>query len=156
MREKLACSEASIHPPGRLDFGNPPEHTPPKARYYAESSRIYLHRLRCRPGIALGSFHALPGDKFRWAMSSHVHAAEATSRDGIKMAAKFGFHGIEPWGNELQEYLNRPPAEFKKILDESGISISSVASGGEYFDTTRVKDTIADNEANAKWASISV
>jgi hypothetical protein len=28
---------------------------------------------------------------------------------GIKMAAKFGFHGIEPWGNELQKYLSQPP-----------------------------------------------
>ena len=101
-----------------------------------------------------GRAFAMPGDKFRWAMSSHMFTPLKPHPEmGIKMAAKFGFHGIEPWGNELQSYLNRPPAEFKKILDESGISISSVASGGEYFDTARVKDTIANNEANAKWAS---
>lgn len=33
---------------------------------------------------------------------------------GIRMAAKFGFHGIEPWGNELQKYLTQHPAVFKQ------------------------------------------
>ena len=80
----------------------------------------------------------------------HVHAAEAPSRDGDQDGGEVRFHGIEPWGNELQNYLNRPPDEFKKVLDESGISISSVASGGEYFDTTRVQATIDSNGANAK------
>ena len=69
------------------------------------------------------------------------------------MAAKFGFHGIEPWGNELQKYLTQPPEVFKKVLDESGISISSVASGGEYFDTTKLQATLDSNGANAKFAS---
>ena len=72
---------------------------------------------------------------------------------GIKMAAKFGFHGIEPWGNELQSYLNQPPEVFKKVLDEAGVGISSIASGGEYFDTARLKATIETNAANAKFAS---
>ena len=88
-------------------------------------------------GVALGAeLHALPGDKFRWAMSSHMFTPlKPHPETGIKMAAKFGFHGIEPWGNELQKYLTQPPEVFKKVLDESGIGISSVASGGEYFDT---------------------
>jgi len=78
---------------------------------------------------------ALVGDRFR--------------RRGL---AGDGFHGIEPWGNELQHYLNQPPEVFKRVLDESGIGISSVASGGEYFDTARLKTTIETNSANAKLA----
>src|SRR5688500_6780156 len=106
-------------------------------------------------GIALGAhLDALPGDKFRWAMSSHMFTPLKPHPEmGIKMAAKFGFHGIEPWGNELQNYLNQPPEVFKKVLDESGVGISSIASGGEYFDTTRLKTTIESNSANAKFAS---
>ena len=97
---------------------------------------------------------ALPNDKFRWAISSHMFTPLKPHPEmGIKMAAKFGFHGIEPWGNELQNYLNQPPEVFKKVLDESGIGISSIASGGEYFDTTRLKATIDSNSANAKFAS---
>jgi inosose dehydratase len=72
---------------------------------------------------------------------------------GIKMAARFGFHGIEPWGNELENYLTKPPEVFKKVLDASGISISSVASGGEYFDTSKLQATLESNSANAKFAS---
>ncbi len=69
------------------------------------------------------------------------------------MAAKFGFHGIEPWGNELQRYLKQSPAVFKKVLDEAGIGISSVASGGEYFDTARLQATLDSNGANAKFGA---
>ena len=75
---------------------------------------------------------ALPADKFRWAMSSHMFTPmKPHPEEGIKMAARFGFHGIEPWGNELQLYLKQPPEVFKKVLDASGVGISSVASGGE-------------------------
>ena len=97
---------------------------------------------------------ALPGDKFRWAISSHMFTPLKPHPEmGIKMAAKFGFHGIEPWGNELENYLKQPPAVLKKVLDESGVGISSIASGGEYFDTARVNATIENNAANAKFAS---
>lgn len=97
---------------------------------------------------------ALPADKFRWAISSHMFTPLKPHPEmGIKMAAKFGFHGIEPWGNELENYLKQPPAVLKKVLDESGVGISSIASGGEYFDTARVNATIENNAANAKFAS---
>ena len=73
--------------------------------------------------IAAGSgLRALAGDKFRWAMSSHMFTPLKPHPEmGIKMAARFGFHGIEPWGNELQNYLNQPPDVFKKLLDEANI-----------------------------------
>jgi sugar phosphate isomerase/epimerase len=97
---------------------------------------------------------ALPGDRFRWAISSHMFTPlKPHPETGIKLAAKFGFHGIEPWGNELTNYLSQPPGVFKRVLDEAGIGISSVASGGEYFDTSRLKATIDSNAANAKFAS---
>jgi inosose dehydratase len=97
---------------------------------------------------------ALPGDKFRWSMSSHMFTPlKPHPETGIKMAARFGFHGIEPWANEMGHYLSQPPAVFKKLLDESGISISSIASGGEYFDTTKLQPTLESHGANAKFAS---
>jgi inosose dehydratase len=110
-------------------------------------------------GAALGfavarETFALSGDKFRWAISSHMFTPlKPHPETGIKMAAQFGFHGIEPWGNELQKYLSQPPEVFKKVLDEAGIGISSVASGGEYFDTTRLQATLDSNGANAKFGS---
>jgi inosose dehydratase len=110
-------------------------------------------------GAGVGAFvaaraFALPGDKFRWSMSSHMFTPlKPHPETGIKMAARFGFHGIEPWGNELGKYLTQPPEVFKKVLDESGISISSVASGGEYFDSSKLQATLDSNAANAKFAS---
>jgi inosose dehydratase len=104
-------------------------------------------------GVAATVF-ALPGDKFRWAMSSHMFTPlKPHPESGIKMASRFGFHGIEPWGNEIQHYLSQPPEVFKKVLDESGISISSVASGGEYFDTSKLQATLESHSANAKFGS---
>lgn len=97
---------------------------------------------------------ALPADRFRWAMSSHMFTPlKPHPETGIKMAARFGFHGIEPWGNELQHYLDKPPEVFKRVLDESGIGISSVASGGQYLDRTRLQATIDSHSANARFAA---
>ena len=104
-------------------------------------------------GVAATAF-ALPGDKFRWAMSSHMFTPlKPHPEAGIKMAARFGFHGIEPWANEIQQYLKQPPEVFKKVLDEAGISISSVASSGEYFDTSKLQATLDSHAANAKFGA---
>ena len=97
---------------------------------------------------------ALPSDQFRWAMSSHMFTPlKPHPEAGIKVAARFGFHGIEPWGNELDLYLKQPPEVFKKVLDEAGIGISSVASGGEYFDSSRLQVTLDSHGANAKFGA---
>jgi inosose dehydratase len=70
------------------------------------------------------------------------------------MAARFGFDGIEPWANELKLYLNQPPEVFKKVLDASGISISSISpSGPEYFDSAKLQPTLDSHAAIAKFAS---
>jgi inosose dehydratase len=104
-------------------------------------------------GVAATAF-ARPGDKFRWAMSSHMFTPlKPHPESGIKMAARFGFHGIEPWANEIQHYLKQPPEVFKKVLDESGISISSVASSGEYFDTNKLQATLDSHGANARFGA---
>lgn len=106
-------------------------------------------------GVALASrATALPSDQFRWAMSSHMFTPlKPHPEAGIKVAARFGFHGIEPWGNELELYLKQPPEVFKKVLDEAGIGISSVASGGEYFDSSRLQVTLDSHGANAKFGA---
>ena len=106
-------------------------------------------------GIALASrAAALPSDRFRWAMSSHMFTPlKPHPETGIKVAARFGFHGIEPWGNELDLYLKQPPEAFKKILDEAGIGILSVASGGEYFDSSKLQATLNSHSANAKFGA---
>ncbi len=105
--------------------------------------------------LAAGTaLHALPRDKFRWAMSSHMFTPmKPHPEEGIKMAARFGFHGIEPWANEIEHYLSQPPAVFKKVLDASGVSISSISPGGEYFDAARVPETARRLGEIAKFAS---
>ena len=106
-------------------------------------------------GVALASrATALPSDQFRWAMSSHMFTPlKPHPEAGIKVAARFGFHGIEPWANELELYLKQPPQVFKKVLDEAGIGISSVASGGEYFDSSKLQATLDSHSANAKFGA---
>jgi inosose dehydratase len=106
-------------------------------------------------GVALAArAAAVPTDKFRWAMSSHMFTPmKPHPETGIKVAAQFGFHGIEPWGNEMQLYLKQPPEVFKQLLDESGVGISSIASGGEYFDSAKLQTTLDSNGANAKFGS---
>ena len=97
---------------------------------------------------------ALPGDKFRWAINTNMFTPlKPQPEAGFKMAARFGFHGVEPWGNQIQNYLAQPPEVFKRLLDESGIGISSIASGGEYFDTSKLKATLDSHSVNARFGS---
>jgi inosose dehydratase len=105
--------------------------------------------------LALGTRAlAYPSDRFRWAISSHMFTPlKPHPETGIQMAARFGFHGIEPWGNELGAYLNRPPEVFKQVLDASGIGISSVASGGDYLNTQKLADVFASHTTNARFAA---
>ena len=104
--------------------------------------------------VAATNAFALPADKFRWSISSHEFTPLKPHPDtGISMTAHFGFHGIEPWANEMPQYINQPPEVFKQVLDKAGITISSIHSGGEYFDRNRLKNTIETNAAHAKFAS---
>jgi inosose dehydratase len=106
-------------------------------------------------GVALASrATAFPSDRFKWSMSSHMFTPlKPHPEAGTRVAARFGFHGIEPWANELQLYLKQPPEVFKKVLDEAGIGISSVASGGEYFDSSKLQATLDSHSANAKFGA---
>jgi inosose dehydratase len=97
---------------------------------------------------------ALPTDKFRWSINTNMFTPlKPHPETGLKMAARFGFHGVEPWANQMQTYLAQPPEVFKKLLDAAGVGISSIASGGEYFDTSKLKATLDDHGANAKFGS---
>jgi sugar phosphate isomerase/epimerase len=97
---------------------------------------------------------ALPADRFRWAINTNMFTPlKPHPETGFKMAARFGFHGVEPWANQMQKYFAQPPEVFKKLLDESGVGISSIASGGEYFDTSKLQATLDDHGGNAKFGS---
>jgi inosose dehydratase len=103
---------------------------------------------------AAANAFALPGDKFRWAINTNMFTPLKPHLEaGLRMAARFGFHGVEPWANLLQDYLGKPPDAFKKLLDEAGVGISSIASGGEYFDASKLQATLDSHATNARFGS---
>ena len=78
---------------------------------------------------------ALPGDKMRYAMSGHqFRGLKPHPETGIKMAAQYGYHGLEPFEDDMPQYLKQPPEVFKKLLDDAGIALCTVGSGGQYLD----------------------
>ena len=84
---------------------------------------------------------ALPGDKMRYAMSGHqFRGMKPHPETGIKMAAQYGYHGLEPFQDDMPQYLKQPPEVFKKLLDDAGIALCTVGSGGQYLDPERVPD----------------
>src|SRR6266576_2909937 len=42
---------------------------------------------------------------------------------GIRMTAQYGYHGLEPFQEDVAKYLERPPQELKRVLDESGLAL---------------------------------
>src|SRR5688500_2433689 len=103
---------------------------------------------------ALTNALALPSDRFRWSINTNMFTPlKPHPETGFKTAARFGFHAVEPWANQMSKYLEQPPEVYKKLLDEAGITISSIASGGEYFDTSKLQATLEDHAKNARFGS---
>ena len=96
--------------------------------------------------------YALPGDKMRYAMSGHqFRTTPPHPETGIKMAARYGYHGLEPFQDDMPQYLKRPPAEFKSLLDASGLALCTIGSGGQYLDPARIQETLESNAARARY-----
>ena len=96
--------------------------------------------------------YALPGDKMRYAMSGHqFRTTPPHPETGIKMAARYGYHGIEPFQDDIPQYLKQPPEEFKAVLDASGLALCTIGSGGQYLDSARIQETIENNAARARY-----
>jgi inosose dehydratase len=95
---------------------------------------------------------ALPADKMRYAMSGHqFRTTPPHPETGIRMAAQYGYHGIEPFEDDMPQYLERPPEDFKKVLDASGLALCTIGSGGQYLDAAQLPQTIESNAARARY-----
>jgi len=101
--------------------------------------------------VAVRAF-ALPEDKMRYAMSGHqFRKLQPHPETGIKMAARYGYHGLEPFQDDMPQYLDQPPERFKAVLDASGLALCSIGSGGQYLDPARIEETIQSNAARARY-----
>src|SRR5437867_8913188 len=97
---------------------------------------------------------AATGDKMRFAMSGHqFRRTPPHPEEGIKMTARYGYHGLEPFQEDVAKYLDKPPEELKKVLDASGLALCTVGSGGQYLDPARIPQTIESNAARARYIS---
>ena len=73
----------------------------------------------------------MPQDRMRYAMSGHEFRHTPPHPEaGIKMAARYGYHGLEPFQEDIAKYLEKPPAALKEVLDASGLALCTVGSGG--------------------------
>ena len=106
-------------------------------------------------GLAAAStLHAMPQDRMRYAMSGHeFRHTPPHPETGIKMAARYGYHGLEPFQEDIAKYLDKPPAALKEVLDASGLALCTVGSGGQYLDPAKVPETIASNVARCRYIS---
>src|SRR5262245_51149946 len=78
---------------------------------------------------------ALPGDKIRYAMSGHQFRLMPPHPEaGVKMTAQYGYHGLEPFQEDIAKYLDKPPEALKQVLAASGLDLCTVGSGGQYLD----------------------
>ena len=100
------------------------------------------------------SAHALPTDKMRYAMSGHEFMTTPPHPEaGIKMTARYGYHGLEPFQEDIAKYLSQPPEQLKAVLDASGIALCTVGSGGGYLDPAKFPATLESNTTRARYVS---
>jgi len=90
----------------------------------------------------------------RFAMSGHQFRRTLPHpEEGIKMTARYGYDGLEPFQEDIAKYLGKPPEQLKNLLDASGLALATVGSGGQYLDPTRIPRTIEDNAERARYIS---
>ncbi len=97
---------------------------------------------------------ALPGDKIKYATSGNQFGPmQPHPEEGIKMTAYYGYHGIEPFDNQTRKFRDRGQSfeVFKDRLDEVGLELCTIGSGGQYLDTTKFQDTLKNNLDNARY-----
>jgi sugar phosphate isomerase/epimerase len=105
-------------------------------------------------GTAAFAARGATGDKMRFAMSGHeFRHTPPHPETGIKMTARYGYHGLEPFQEDIAKYLDKPPEELKKVLDASGLALATVGSGGQYLDPAKIQATIENNAARARYIS---
>jgi inosose dehydratase len=98
--------------------------------------------------------YALPEDKMRYAMSGHqFRTTPPHPETGIKMVARYGYHGLEPFQDDMPQYLEQSPQEFKKLLDASGLALCTIGSGGQYLDPAKIQETFESNAGRARYIS---
>src|ERR1700730_14273509 len=94
------------------------------------------------------------GDKMQFAMSGHEFRHTPPHPEaGIKMTARYGYQGLEPFQEDIAKYLDKPPEELKQVLDASGLALATVGSGGQYLDPAKISDMIENNAARARYIS---
>jgi inosose dehydratase len=104
-------------------------------------------------GAALAA-RAATGDKMRFAMSGHeFRHSPPHPETGIKMTARYGYDGLEPFQEDIAKYLDQPPEALKKVLEASGLALATVGSGGQYLDPAKIHETIESNAARALYIS---
>jgi inosose dehydratase len=97
---------------------------------------------------------AATSDKMRFAMSGHEFRHTPPHPEaGIKMTARYGYHGLEPFQEDIAKYLDKRPEELKKVLDASGLALATVGSGGQYLDPAKIQATIENNASRARYIS---
>src|SRR5579863_6716675 len=102
-------------------------------------------------GAAIAA-QAAPDDKMRFAMSGHEFRHTPPHPEaGIKMTAQYGYHGLEPFQEDVAKYLDKPPAALKEVLDASGLALCTIGSGGQYLDPAKVPQTIESNVARCRY-----
>ena len=93
-----------------------------------------------------------PASSIRFAYSGFPWAENV--EEAIVMAAKYGFHGVEPFRNHVMKYVNDPQA-LKAHFDAAGISMATCSNGGpdmmtDFIDPANTAQTIEDHFAFAR------
>jgi inosose dehydratase len=97
------------------------------------------------PGAALAQAKPLP---FRYGYSAI--SWETNIEEAIKVGQRVGLPGIEPFRQNIVNYLDKPLA-LKKIMSDHGLTMVTCSNGGgpdfsgTFYDPAKVKKTISDH-----------
>src|SRR5262249_44071003 len=124
-------------------------------RNFIQSSAALAGASGLEFGLGLGGAEAAPvPTPFRFAYSAT--SWDQNIEEAIKVGQRLKLPGIEPFRNNVVNYLDRPLV-LKKMMADAGLQMASCSNGGapgdgkvrrfsgNFYDASKISDTIEDH-----------
>ena len=117
----------------------------PTRRHFLQSTAAFGAAMAGAPGVALAQSKPLP---FRYAYSAISWGTNI--EEAVRVGERLGFPGVEPFRNNIMNYIDKPLA-LKKFMSDHHIQMATCSNGGgpnfsgNFVDPAKIDQSVKDH-----------